>query len=58
MSNYFRKSIKSSSFLLVANYATYGFQDLLYEYLLKQKVQLLTKINLPLPELPLLQHIE
>lgn len=58
MNTQLKKSLKQTSVLLVANYATYGFQDLLYEYLLKQKIQLLTKINLPLPELPLLQHIE
>lgn len=58
MNTQLKNSFKQTSVLLVANYATYGFQDLLYEYLLKQKIQLLTKINLPLPELPLLQHIE
>lgn len=58
MNTQLKKSLKQTSVLLVANYATYGFQDLLYEYLLKQKIQLITKINLPLPELPLLQHIE
>lgn len=46
------------SFLLVAHYATFAYQDLLYRYLTSRRARLVTKINFPLPDLPLLHHIE
>ncbi len=52
------RRIKHHSFLLVAHYATFAYQDLLYEYLTKRRAKLVTKINFPLPELPLLKQIE
>jgi len=45
-------------FLLVSHYATYSMQDLLFEYLTRNKVDYITKINIPLPELPFLKDIE
>lgn len=46
------------SFLLVSHYATFAYQDLLYRYLTHKKARLVTKINFPLPDLPILHHIE
>lgn len=48
----------NNSFLLLAHYATFAYQDILFEYLASNKVMLVTKFNLPLPELPLLKRIE
>ncbi len=50
--------VSSHTFLLLAHYATYAYQDILFEYLTNNKAVLVTKINLPLPELPLLKKIE
>lgn len=50
--------ITSHSFLLLAHYATFAYQDMLYEYLIDKKVKLVTKMNFPLPELPYLKHLE
>ena len=58
MTKRYEEMLSSRSFLLVAHYATYAMQDLLYEYFTKHKVSRITKINLPLPELPYLHHIE
>ncbi len=52
------KDFKQTSVLLVAHYATFAYQDLLYRYLTNNKTRLVTKINFPLPDLPLLHHIE
>ena len=50
---------KKTSILLVAHYATFAYQDLLFEYFTKKRPALLvTKLNFPLPDLPLLHHIE
>lgn len=47
------------SILLVAHYATFAYQDLLFEYFTKKRTAMVvTKINLPLPDLPILHHIE
>lgn len=46
------------NFLLLAHYATFAYQDILFEYLTKKKTKLVTKINFPLPELPILKRIE
>src|SRR3989344_5604569 len=56
--SHFQNHIKSHSFLLLAHYATFAYQDLLFEYLNKNKAEVVTKINLPLPELPNLKKIE
>jgi len=56
--SHFQNHIKSHSFLLLAHYATFAYQDLLFEYLNKNKAEVVTKINLPLPELPNLKRIE
>ncbi len=58
MTKQYEEMFSSRSFLLIAHYATYAMQDLLYEYFTKYKVSRITKINLPLPELPYLRHIE
>ncbi len=50
--------MQNTSFLLLSHYATFAFQDLLFSYLKKHTVCLATQINLPLPELPYLKHIE
>ena len=50
--------VSSHAFLLLAHYATFAFQDILFEYLTSNKAVLVTKFNLPLPELPLLKKIE
>ena len=50
--------VSSHAFLLLAHYATFAFQDILFEYLTNNKAVLVTKFNLPLPELPLLKKIE
>jgi len=50
--------VSSHAFLLLAHYATFAFQDILFEYLTSNKATLVTKFNLPLPELPLLKKIE
>jgi len=50
--------ISSHTFLLLAHYATFAYQDLLFQYLTDNKALLVTKFNLPLPELPLLKKIE
>lgn len=50
--------ISSRSFLLLAHYATFAYQDLLYEFLTNNNAELVTKINLPLPEQPYLKQIE
>lgn len=52
------KKISSKSFLLLAHYATFAYQDLLFNYLTDNKAKRVTKINFPLPELPTLQSIE
>ncbi len=52
------KNFKQTSVLLVAHYATFAYQDLLYRYLTHKKARLVTKINFPLPDLPILHHIE
>jgi len=52
------KLFEPYSFLLLAHYATFAYQDLLFEYLTKRKGKLVTKMNFPLPELPVLKHIE
>lgn len=50
---------KHPSILLVAHYATFAYQDLLYEYFTKkQPAAVVTKVNLPLPDLPILHRIE
>lgn len=51
-------NFSSYSFLLVSHYATFAYQDLLFDYLSKHKARHVTKINLPLPELPNLKRIE
>lgn len=49
---------KHPSILLVAHYATFAYQDLLYEYFTKKRpTVVVTKVNLPLPDLPILRHI-
>ncbi|MCL4359691.1 glycosyltransferase [Patescibacteria group bacterium] len=48
----------SRSFLLVAHYATFAYQDLLYDYLTKKGARLVTKFNIPLPELLFLRQVE
>ncbi len=53
-----RNTYKNQSFLLLAHYATFAFQDLLFDFLTNHKVPLVTKFNLPMPELPYLTHIE
>lgn len=58
MSSTLPRLIKSNSFLLVAHYATFAYQDLLYDYLTERRAKLVTKLNFPLPELPLLKHVE
>lgn len=50
--------MSSHSFLLLAHYATFAYQDMLYDYLVGKKVKLVTKMNFPLPELPYLKHLE
>lgn len=50
--------ISSHSFLLLAHYATFAYQDMLYDYLVGKKAKLVTKMNFPLPELPYLKHLE
>ncbi|MDP1721696.1 MAG: glycosyltransferase [Candidatus Gottesmanbacteria bacterium] len=52
------KCLKQTSVLLVAHYATFAYQDLLYRYFVQNKSRLVTKINFPLPDLPILHHIE
>ncbi len=52
------KNISSHSFLLLAHYATFAYQDLLFEYLTENKAKKVTKMNFPLPELPYLKHLE
>lgn len=52
------KKFKQISILLVAHYATFAYQDLLYRYLTHNNAHLVTKINFPLPDLPILHHIE
>lgn len=54
----FGGGISSHTFLLLAHYATFAYQDILYEYLTKRKAVRVTKFNLPLPELPTLKQIE
>lgn len=44
--------------LLLSHYASYAMQDLLFEYFIKQKAVLVTKINFPLLYLPFLKQIE
>lgn len=44
--------------LLLSHYGSYAMQDLLFEYLIKQKIFLVKKVNFPLPELPFLKHLE
>lgn len=44
--------------LLLSHYASYAMQDLLFEYFIKQKAILVTKINFPLLYLPFLKQIE
>lgn len=51
-------NLRQTSVLLVAHYATFAYQDLLYQYLTHKMTCLVTKINFPLPDLPLLHHIE
>lgn len=59
MNTQLKKSLKQTSVLLVAHYATFAYQDLLYEYLTKKRpAAFVTKINFPLPDLPILHHIE
>lgn len=59
MNKKFINTIGEKSFLLVAHYATFAYQDLLYEYLTKKRpAALVTKINFPLPDLPILHHID
>lgn len=54
-----KKIFSQKKFLLLAHYATFAYQDMLFEYLTnKNKAELVTKFNLPLPELPLLHQIE
>ena len=49
---------KNQSFLLLAHYATFAFQDLLFDFLTNHKALLVTKANFPLPELPFLKKID
>lgn len=59
MNKKLEETIHQTSVLLVAHYATFAYQDLLYEYLTKKRpAALVTKINFPLPDLPILHHIE
>ncbi len=59
MSKKLEESINRTSVLLVAHYATFAYQDLLFEYFTKKhRAALVTKLNFPLPDLPLLHHIE
>jgi len=58
MSKTLREKISQDSFLLLAHYATFAYQDILFDYLTKRKAKLVTKINFPLPELPILKNIE
>lgn len=51
-------SISKNSFLLLAHYATFAYQDLLFDYLTEKKAQRVTKMNFPLPELPYLKKLE
>jgi len=44
--------------LLLSHYASYAMQDLLFEYFIKHKAILVTKINFPLLYLPFLKQIE
>lgn len=54
-----KKSFTSHSFLLLAHYATFAYQDMLFDYLTyEKKAKLVIKFNLPLPELPFLKTIE
>lgn len=50
--------MKNYSFLLLAHYATFAYQDMLYDYLVHKKAKHITKMNFPLPELPYLKHLE
>src|SRR3990167_10500764 len=56
--SHFQNHIKSHSFLLLAHYATFAYQDLLFSYLTKNKAKTVTKMNFPLPELPNLKNLE
>lgn len=58
MIKHYEKALQSQRFLLLAHYASYAMQDLLFEYLLKHKALLVKKINFPLPELPFLKELE
>ncbi|MBI3576825.1 glycosyltransferase family 4 protein [Candidatus Gottesmanbacteria bacterium] len=53
-----RNTYKNQSFLLLAHYATFAFQDLLFDFLTGNKSRLVTKTNFPLPELPYFKKIE
>lgn len=53
-----RNTYKNQSFLLLAHYATFAFQDLLFDFLTDNKALVVTKVNFPLPELPHLKNIE
>lgn len=55
---YMRNTYKNQSFLLLAHYATFAFQDLLFDFLTDNKALTVTKANFPLPELPYLKNIE
>lgn len=52
------RNLDTHTFLLLAHYATFAYQDLLYEYLTSRGARIVTKINFPLPELPNLKRIE
>ncbi len=50
--------IRKNSFLLLSHYATFSLQDLIFEYLIRNKSARVTKINIPLPDLPFTKSIE
>lgn len=50
-------TLSSHSFLLLGHYATFAEADMMFDYIIEHDAKLITRINLPLPELPYLKKV-